>query len=193
MTKFFKKYNFDHIVPLKNMDARPTTRYSRLQESDLSDELVSAFAQAGMIPFHIDQFYNKPYTENDWAHVDGAYPGFEYPSRAKINWIYTGPEARVRWWEIPLDEKLRVHEACIKEKFIATHYHNMETFKLLGDFLVDGTSLLEAGIPHSVHNMSPVPRWVISIMPAPLGEHWRWMTFDEVEARLDKLQETMGH
>jgi hypothetical protein len=190
--QLFKKYNLHHIAPLKNMVANTDSRYSQIQRSELSDELIDVFARAGMIPFHIDQFYNKPYTENTWAHIDGFYPGLEPVSRAKINWIYTGPEARVKWWIVPEEEKLRVHEICTREKFIATHFHNMDQFTLIEEHLLDGVCLVEAGIPHSVHNLSSVPRWVISIMPAPIDEDWRWMTFKEVEARFDKLQEIMG-
>lgn len=140
--------------------------------NDIDGRIMEFLHPLGLDVIHVEIFYTCPGRFTS-IHVDGP----EIDDHCKINWVYGAPGSRMIWYEdAPGSPGPRKMTTRIGSSYLAydTNHcvpvHHAE---------VGRPSLVNAGIPHNVHNTTDDQRWCVSLVLGYAGTERKFVKWDD--------------
>ncbi len=132
-------------------------KYKHFEVMDLQGHTDAILRKFGARCGHQEIFYSPPGFEIS-IHTDNGEIGKDH---CKINWVFGAPGSKMYWWN---PKENSGPESLLTD--INTKYLNFkkQDCDLLWSAEVGCPGLINAGIPHSMHNSTTEGRWCVSIM-----------------------------
>lgn len=171
-----KKFALDLQLPfetdmrsLAERDCDLTNRHHFKMDPTLADPRVLAWLdERGISLSHAEVFYTPPRALLP-IHVDGP----ELSDITKLNWCWGGVGSKMLWWKLK-----KGIEPIMKFTGIGTRYLTMAASDCVtvAQHVIKSPTLVNVGQPHSVFNMGPEGRWVLSLVlqNKETGEPLQW-------------------
>jgi hypothetical protein len=151
-----EKFNLDDHIP----NDKDSVCLFKLNYSFLSSDLVYWFRDNLNVKpqnLNIQLFYTPPFWKNKGVHVDG----FKSLEMWAINKVINGSKSGImRWYKNKTDG----HKFFTNANTSSLLYNYNEVEEIERELISD-TSIVHIGIPHSIDNIDPLPRWCLSVRP----------------------------
>jgi len=175
------------LDPLLDMNLPTAARHNRVDPGNVNPALIDKLKSVNLFPANGAIFYSPAAFKTDICHVDCFIddPSADWPSIAKLNFVAGDKNTLSMWYEVPAEKrsltaKLSTSISQPFQSYNLRHCINISTFSPFG------WNLFEAGVPHTVANPTPNPKWTISFVmrDATTG---RWISYNECKEKLSLL------
>lgn len=137
----------------------------------LDSNLINFLDNLNIVVIHPEIFYT-PAGSGINIHVDGT--AVDSNAICKLNWAYGAAGSYMTWWELKDSNRpLNQHTTAIGTQYLLFAYDDC---KQVWKQQIGQPSLVNAGLPHNMHNPTNESRWCISyaLGDKTTGKLLRW-------------------
>ena len=141
-------------VKISNVDLTENGQFSF---TELDNNLVQFLDKLGIVILHPEIFYTPPQLGIN-IHVDGTV--VDANAICKLNWVFGAPGSYMTWWKLKdPNTQLNRHKTQIGTEYLLFDQHDCE---VVWQQEIHQPTLINAGIPHNMHNPTEEARWCVS-------------------------------